>query len=146
MAEENEEDLGSLISFSEDIAEAEEPDLLPPGVYPAEIKSAAPARSQKGNIYAKVLLVVKPDDFPADYDRNNAPDGKNLSYNRITFKDDIPGRYALKMFCEAIGAPMPRKGEQYDLTSWQGLQCKVQITHGSYEGRKREEVAKVMKL
>jgi hypothetical protein len=135
----DDDDTGSIIEFSENIAEAEAPEPLPEREYVASIASCTREQSQKGSVYAAPVFHINEEDYPADYDTNNAPGGKNVRH-MIMLTDDAPSRHRLRKFCEAIGAPMSKR---IDLSTWVGLQAKITIKHDTYEGVTRERIAKV---
>jgi len=136
------EELPSIVEFSEDISEAEAPPPLPISDYEADIRSAVQKISTtSGNRYAEIGFHIDVDQFPADYDVENAPDGKLIMYRRLTLTDDRAGRYRVRMFCETIGAEPP--STKLDLAGWVGLRAKVSVDHSEYEGVTREEIAKV---
>lgn len=139
-AVEENEDLMSIIEFSEDISSAEEPDPLPEGEYPAEITAAEVKISQtKGTKYAQVQFRVQEDDYPADYPAENAPGGKTLRF-MVGLEDNIAARARLRKFCEAVGAPMSKR---IAVTDWIGLAGTISVKHDTYEGVLREQVSRV---
>lgn len=136
----DDEDMDSIIEFSENIADAEAPEPLPEREYVASIEAASREKSPtKGTIYASVTFHINEEDYPADYDTNNAPGGKKIRHI-VGLTDDAPSRHRLRKFSEAIGAPMAKR---IDLSQWVGLQAKVTIKHDTYEGVKREKIIKV---
>lgn len=134
------EDIVTIVEFSEDIAEAEQPEPLPEGEYAAEIMAAEIKESQRGTRYAAVSFMISPDEYPADYPMENAPDGKMIVYRRVGMEDTPQARFMLRRFCEAIGSPMAR---QIDVSQWVSLYAKVHVQHGEWEGVVREEIDKV---
>lgn len=130
----------SIVEFSEDISEAEAPEPLPPGEYPATIRGAEIKTSQRGTRYAAVTFMVSPDEFPADYPVENAPDGKVLVYRRCSMEDNPQARYMLRNFIEAIGATASKR---IDVNEWVGLDAVIQVENEEYEGVLREQVARV---
>lgn len=140
VALDNTDDLMSIVEFSEDITNAEEPDPLPEGEYPAQIIAAEVKISQtKGTKYAQVQFRVAEDDYPADYDAQNAPGGKTLRFI-VGMEDNVAARARVRKFSEAIGAPMSRR---IDVTQWVGLAGIVSVKHDTYEGVLREQVSRV---
>lgn len=131
----------TILTFSEDIASAEKPPLLPIGEYIAEIRGAEVKESNTtGNKYVSVQFVVNPENYPVDFDPANAPDGKTFTYNRLSAEDDMRARWNMRKFCSAIGAQMAK---EIDVSQWVGLTAKISIRHTPYEGEDREEVGKV---
>jgi hypothetical protein len=133
------EDLSTILDFSEDIADAEAPDPLPEREYKALITKSESRLSAKGRRMAAVTFTIPPEEYPADYPLENAPEGKQVTHY-IMADDNPQDRYRMKKFCETIGAPMARS---LNVGSWLGLEASIQIKHEEYEGVKRERVAKV---
>ena len=137
------EDTMSIVEFSEDISEAEAPEPLPPGEYAATIRGAEVKVSQRGTKYAAVTFIVAPEEFPADYPVENAPDGKVIIFRRCSMEDNPQARYMLKNFCEAIGATASKR---IDVNDWLGLEASIQVENEDYEGIAREQIARVNAL
>lgn len=134
------DDLMSIVEFSENIADAEEPEPLPESEYPAEITAAEVKTSAtKGTKYASVTFRIQEQDYPADFPAENAPGGKNVRF-MVGMEDNPPARFRLKRFLEAVGAP---RSKRINVTEWIGLSAKVTIKHDEYEGVVREQVARV---
>jgi hypothetical protein len=135
-----ESELPSVIEFDEDISEAEAPVPLPVGDYPAEVRAAVQkAAQQTGNPYASVQFFINSEAYPADYTEGE-PDGMLLTFNRVSLQNTPAGRHRLRKFVEAIGAP---GGTKIDLNDWIGRTATVTISHDTYEGEVRANVAKV---
>lgn len=140
------EDLPSILDLGVDIADAPAPEILPAGDYTAEIRAATPKMSAAGNHYVAAQFYISPEEFPADYDIAESPDGVILTYNRVPWpqdKNDKRGIYRLRKFMEAVGAPF--QGSKVDLDKWVGLKAVITVKHGTYEGDMRPELTKVSK-
>lgn len=129
----------SIIEYSEDISNAEAPEPLPVGDYPAEIRAAERKTSAKGNPYGSVTFFIAPENYPADFQQGD-PDGMSLVYNRVPVDDTPAARYRMRKFCEAIGAGT---GTKIDMNEWMGLTAIVSISHDTYEGETRAVISKV---
>lgn len=134
------EEVMSIVEFSEDISDAEAPEPLPTGEYPATIRQAEVKISQRGTKYAAVTFVIAPEEYPADFPADNAPDGKVIVFRRCGMEDNPQARYMLKNFCDAIGATASKK---IDVNEWVGLDAVVEIDHDEYEGVTREQIKRV---
>lgn len=135
------DEMPSMISYGESLADAEAPEPLPASRYPAVIESAEIKTSQRtGNDYVSVGFRISTDDFPADFDINNAPEGVLLSYNRLSPADNIQARFRMRKFVEAIGAEM---GSALNLNDWIGLSTSIELTVSEYEGIPRNEIKSV---
>lgn len=134
------DDQTSIVEFSEDISAAEQPEPLPVGEYAATIRQAEVKTSQRGTKYAAVTFLIAPEEFPADFPTENAPDGKVIVYRRCSLEDNPQARWMLRNFCEAIGATAAKR---IDVNEWIGLEARVQIDHDEYEGVVREQISRV---
>lgn len=129
-----------ILEYSEDISTAEAPPPLPVGDYMGTIKEVRKMTSTAGNEYLAVTFHIGVDQFPADYDAENNPDGVTLVYRRL-LTDDMPRpRHAMRKFCSAINVPMGRK---IDTSEWIGREAKLTLSHDTYEGQTREQIRAV---
>lgn len=135
------EELGSILDFSTDIADAEAPVALPSGDYPAKIVAAELGTSQSsGKKRVDVTFRIAPEDFPADYeDAESFADGKDI-HAYVSVEDNKATRFRLKKFCEAIGAPM---SSRLDINEWIGKSAVITIEPDEFEGIERERFRKV---
>lgn len=132
-------DIPSIITFSENIADAEAPKPLPAGDYSATIETVTPKMSQSGKLGCMVQYRISPDQFPADFDAESYPEG--MTVNQWQGLDDTAiGRYRLKRFLDAIGAPASK---EIDVTAWVGLTATVNLGTESYEGVDRNTIKSV---
>lgn len=131
----------SVIEFDDDIGNVEQPEPLPLSDYPFTIRGAEIKESQtSGRKYAAVSCYISPDDYPADYPVDNAPDGTTIIYRRVPLERDRPSQFRLRQWCEAIGAPT---GARIDLNEWVGLGGMATIEHDEYEGVVRAVISRV---
>lgn len=139
MAEDTE---SSIIDFSEDIDSQEQPEPLPVSEYMAEIKAVEKKESKEGKNYADITFYIGVENYPRDYDPINAPDGWTLHYRRLSLEDTPAARFAIRQFCEKIGAPMPKRS--LDLNEWVGLSTRVGTDLDEYEGVTRPQIVKII--
>jgi hypothetical protein len=137
-----EDEIGSIIEFTDDIDDAEAPLPLPEGQYEAEIKAVEAKMSGNNKRYAAVSFYIPTDAFPADYPLEEAPDGLVLIYRKLSLENNKMSKFNLKRFIQNIGAPPV--GRSLDLTQWVGLSAKIVIKHDTWEGTKRATVDKVV--
>lgn len=138
------EGMPSIITFSEDVTNAEAPKPLPAGDYPATVVGTEVKTSAKGTNYVAVQFNIAPEHFPADFaDAESYPDGMKLTYNRVPAEDNPVARFRVKEFCKAIGAPT---SASIDVNDWVGLQCSVTLKIEPYEGVDRNTIAKAASL
>ena len=135
----SEDNLPSIVEFSDDIGDAEAPTPLPTGIYEASIRAVEQKESQRATKYAAVSFFISPEQYPVDFTDGN-PEGMTLVYRRVSLEDNPNSRYNLKRFLTAIGAPL---GKRIDLSEWIGCVANVEITHDSYEGVVRAQIAKI---
>lgn len=133
------DELGSVVEYSVDIADQEAPKPLPVGEYTATISAAERKLSQRETAYAAVAFVISPDQYPADYDEGN-PDGTTIIYRRVSLEDNPQARFGCRRFCEATGAKL---GKRIDISEWIGLEATVSVKHTTYEGIERAEIDRV---
>lgn len=129
----------SIIEYDVDLSEAEAPVPLPPGDYPAEIRSAERKTSGAGNEYVNVTFIIHPEAYPADY-TEGSEDGTILSYGRLSPENTQRARWNMKKFCEAIGVTM---GKSLDLNAWLGQSAIVTVVNEPYEGVDQAKIKKV---
>lgn len=135
----NDEDLDSIVSFSDDLSNAEAPEPLPEREYPATITETTKSESKAGDPMAVIKFKINEEDYPADYDAGNAPGGKTLT-NWLVMQDTPAGRHRVRKFLEAIGAPLSKS---VNVKEWVGLNATITIKHEEYEGQMRERITRV---
>ncbi len=140
----DDDEIPSIMEYSEDIAGAEAPPALPVRDYEATIRKAEVRIGQaSGNRYVAVHFHIPTEDYPADFDTENAPDGTTIIYRRVPFEDNAQSRFRMRQFCEAIEAPMSRS---VDVNDWIGLSGKVSVVHERYEGVERATIIRVSQI
>lgn len=134
------EELTSIFEFETDIANAEQPAPLPAGIYNATITAVTPKVSKSGNKYASVSFKVSADEYPADYVDGNK-DGTTLTYNRVMLEDNARNRWALKNFCQKIGAAMTKR---IDLNEWLGATARIEVVNEPYENTMMASITRLV--
>ncbi len=126
------EELGSILEYQETLANAEAPAALPAGDYPAEIVGATVGRSaSSGRLNVKVDFIIKPEDFPADFeDAESYADGMTLS-TYVSAEPDKKSRFKMRQFCEKIGIKPTAK---IDVNDFVGKRAQVKTSVEAYEG------------
>lgn len=119
---------------------------LPSGEYPAELRSAELRISDKGNEYYYLVFNIHPDDFPADYAVENAPEGMNLVYARIQKPDPKNRRSitAVKNLYRALG--MDLKTSTINPGDWEGRRAKLVVDRSEYQGEIRNGIKSIEAL
>lgn len=144
----NDPDLGDevdtgTISYDEDLSDALPPEPLPDGDYRATIVDAkeVESKSRPGTFYMKVDFLIAPDQFPADYDADNAPpDGLILSYRRLSTENTRPARYRMKKFLEAVHYPLSKRIVMSELVT---LEAVLKVSSEEYDGVLRNQIDSV---
>lgn len=131
----------SIIEYSQDLATAEQPPLLPAGPYPAEIIGASEKVSRtNGNKYLAIVARINAESYPADF-VDGDPDGVELQYNFIQLDDTPRNRYNMRRFLERIGAPLTRTVDLNDLI---GRTMTVEVVHNEWNDEQRLQIARVL--
>ena len=133
------EELDSIVEFSSNIKDQDQPDPLPAGKYVGTIRDVEVKMSQRETKYAAISFFVGADQFPADWKDGN-PDGMTLVYRRVGLEDTANSRFGLRRFCESIGAPMAKK---IDTAEWVGMEGLLDVGHDTYEGVTRANIERV---
>jgi hypothetical protein len=133
--------MGSILEFSQSLKDAQAPEALAAGDYPAEIVGAEYGVSQNsGKPRVDITFKVKPEDYPADYvDAESFADGKQMHFY-LSAQDDKASRFRVRKFCEAIGAKL---GAKIDINDWIGKTAVISIIPDEYEGVDRERISRV---
>lgn len=132
----------SIMEFSIDLNEQDEPEVLPTGDYPSEIVEASFKISQtSGNTYLSLRLRISPDSYPPDFTEGD-PDGTDVTYNRLVVQpDNAQNRYRMKKFLQTVGAKVGRSLDPADLI---GLSCTLHVEQGEYDGEKQLQARKIL--
>lgn len=133
----------NVFVYSEDLSNAEAPNPLPKGSYPAEVRSASieDSKSKPGKKNLKLGLYIAPESYPADYLDGN-PDGMTLATYQ-PLDDSTRGRYRMKKFLETFGLKTTRKN--VDPNDFMGATCTIENDpRMGNDGMLQENVAKVI--
>lgn len=133
------EALSSIVEFSVNLKDQEQPEPLPAGKYSGVIRDAEVKESQRGTMYAAVSFHIGADQFPADY-KDGSDDGLTIVFRRVGLEDNPQARFGTKRFLEAIGAPLAKK---IDVTEWVGMEAALEVGHDTYEGITRPVIERV---
>lgn len=135
-----ETNLSSVIEFDVDLQDVVAPKPLPAGMYDATIQNVEPTISKNSQkLMAKVTFAIPADQYPADYVDGN-PNGTILTHY-IMLEKDVRSKFALKQFCQKIGAPLSNR---VDLNTWIGLPAKLEIINEMWEGQPQARISKVV--
>ncbi len=125
----------SLIELSLDLGEMQEYEALPDGPYNAEVRDVETKVSEKiPTGYFVLSLMVPVEEFPADYDATNAPEGVPLTYARVKIPtaEDRRSVKPFKTLLSAMG--IEATGTSFDPQDWVGKQVQVLLKADEYQG------------
>lgn len=104
-----------VMQYDSSLDGAVAPEALPEGRYRAQIVDMRKGISQKtGKDQVYLRLVVDPEDFPADYSPENAPDGLTVNFYSQDVDDSRVGRYNMRKLCESVRAPLTQRVRKSD--------------------------------
>ena len=131
----------SILQFSNDIANALPPPLLPAGSYPAEIIGATKKQGAAGE-YAAITVRINAESYPADF-ADGDPDGVTLQYNFLKTADTPQNAHRWRKFLEKVGGPL---GRTVDLNALIGLTAMIEINHREPDGFSEEPRLNIVKF
>ena len=125
----------SIIELGMNLEEMQEYEALPDGPYIAEIRDVEVKYSEKvptGYYYIQMQIPVE--EFPADYDVANAPEGLTIVYARMAVPTANNRRSVapFKNFLKAIG--VDTSGSKFDPSDWIGKNMQVLLKKTEYNG------------
>lgn len=133
-------DVNDITELDRNLEEFEDFEPLPAGNYKAIIAEVEKKMSDKGNEYYYITLEIPTDEYPADYDVENNPEGTKLVYSRLQALDTSNRRSvtAMKKFFRALGLPLATT--TIDHNTWEGMPVKLNLKMGVWQGEKRPEI------
>jgi len=131
----------SIVDYGVDLSTVEQPPLLPPGPYPAEIVGATEKTSGKGNRYLNIVFRIHPESYPADF-VDGDPDGIELHYNLVQLENSARNRYQMRRLLERIG--MNIHVSSVDFNDMIGRTATIETTHTEWQDEQRVQVARVL--
>lgn len=160
--EEHAMSIGSIEEYTVDLSSVPDPDPLPVREYEATVRAIEVYLSKtSGNPTVKISYFVAPDQYPVDYDADNAPDGVTLNSFGSVNCGALPsarqptklGLAKLRRLFESHGIKAPRLAlrpqdalggswgvDESDLSMFVGCRVGVSVVHEMYEG---QPVAKI---
>lgn len=136
-------DTTNLLELGMNLEDFDDFEPLPVGTYEAEVRKAEKKVSDKGTEYYSVQFNIHPDDFPADYAVENAPEGLNLTYNRLMqpTPNDRRSITSIKRFYKALGLSL--KTSTINCGDWEGKKAKIVVGRTEYNGELRNEIKSI---
>lgn len=131
-----------ILELDQNLEDIEEPDLLPQGWYVGEIQGVEIKENQKGTgRYYAIQFTIPTDNFPANYDVENWPEGCQLYYNlvRVPRAGDRRSYTGVKKLMQSLGLPLSTN--RIEPSTWVGRQAKLKVIHSEFQGITREQIA-----
>lgn len=132
-----------IIQLGGNLADAEKPPEIRPGVYPAELHDVQIKTSgNSGNQYFACMFVIPQDRLAPDL-QDFYPDGARMFWNRVIVpgQGDSRALWNLRKFVEALG--LDSNTNQVDPNEWMGCKVRLRVRSGEYQGEKRAEIQAV---
>lgn len=103
-----------LFELDDELENAVQPATLPDGEQRGVIKSITVARNNNNGVQWRIRVEVPPENYPADFPMEHAPEGISLMYfsrelGREVAGDTVPGRWELRRMMQALQLPGGRK-------------------------------------
>lgn len=136
----------SIVELDLNLEDYDDFEPLPAGAYPATVTLSEMRTSDKGNDYYYITFQVHPDDYPADYAMENAPEGTNLTYARVQ-KPDPRNRRSItnvKNLMRALGVNI--KTSVINPGEWEGKKAKLVIKKDNFNGMPNNSIVSVEAL
>lgn len=133
----------TMMSYSQDIKDAEKPKPLPAGQYRGVVRSAECKVSGKGKKYVAVVFNITPEQYPADFTDGN-PEGTTMTWGRTSGEDTPQGRFSMKKLFSELGAPLP--GKEVDLNQLLGREAILTTKLEMYQDDLNAQIDKLTKV
>lgn len=136
----------SIIDLDMNLEDYDDFEPLPAGAYPATVTLSEMRTSDKGNDYYYLTFQIHPDDYPADYAMENAPEGTNLTFARVQ-KPDPRNRRSItnvKNLMRALGVNI--KTSVINPGEWEGKRAKLVIKKDNFNGMPNNSIVSVEAL
>lgn len=134
----------SIIELSQDLGEMQEYEPLPAGPYRAIVRDVELRYSEKlPNGFFYIQLMIPTENFPADYDAGNAPEGLTVVYARVRVPDPADRRSVrpFKHLLTALG--LKDSGNKIDTSEWINKEVMVFLSVSEYQGAPVNNVERV---
>lgn len=123
----DDDDSEALFTYDESLEQAEAPDPLPENKYRGEITDVRIGQSQlSGKDQLIFTLVIPPENFPVDFNPENAPDGVRLLFYSRDVDGSRVGRYEMRRICEALKVPLTNRVRRSD---FENKAVEIEVTH-----------------
>lgn len=136
----DDDDDDELFHFDENIQEAERPEVLPERAYVGIITDVRRTTTNLGKPNLTLSIMIPPENYPADFKEENAPDGVTIRFKSQELSPDTPkGKYNAKRLAEAMKlsstvslnkADFMDKTVKIDVTHFEGDDGPILVTRG----------------
>jgi hypothetical protein len=139
-------DEDSIVELDQNLDAVEDFELLPKGAYPATCVLAEKRVSDNNNEYYYINFRIDPEDYPPDYDKDNAPEGTTMNYSRISVpkSNDRRSISNVKKLYRAMGLSL--KTSKIDPDEWIDKKVRLVTAYGRYNGERVLQVQSVESL
>lgn len=133
----------SIVELDMNLEDYDDFEPLPAGEYPATVTLAEKRTSDKGNDYYYLTFQIHPDDYPADYSLDNAPEGTNLTWARTQVPSPNNRRSItnVKNLMRALGLKL--NSSIINPGDWEGKRAKLVINKGNFNGMPNNSIVSV---
>ena len=125
----------SIIKLASNLSEMAEYEPLPDGLYSAELQDVDHKINEKNpEGFFTITYRISPDDFPADYDAGNAPEGLQVTQGFLALPSATNRRTVrpFKSFLTALGVSTDL--DTVDPEEWIGKNVQILLTRSSFQG------------
>lgn len=123
------DDSGSdfLFQFETSLEDAVAPEPLPEGTYKGEITDLTTATNpNSGKPTFRLRIIIPPENFPADFSPENAPDGLLVLYFGPDLSNERKDKWNARVLGESLRIPLTAGLRKEDFT---GKQVEVDLVH-----------------
>jgi hypothetical protein len=144
--QDEEGNLQAPIELDQALDEIEPPPLLPAAQYRGEITNAARYVSNNGKQLYAIEITIPVEEFPADFEEDEYPDGVVLTYRRLMWDSSRGSLSRVRKFMEkTLGLDITGL-RTIEHLEWIGHELLVTIGHNMWEGEKRMEIVRLSAL
>jgi hypothetical protein len=123
----DDDDDDELFRYEENIQEAERPEVLPERTYVGTIVDVRRTSTNTGKSNLTLSIMIPPENYPADFKEENAPDGVTVRFKSQDLSPDTPrGKYNAKRLAEAMGLSSTVNLKKSDFMD---KRVKIEVTH-----------------
>jgi hypothetical protein len=139
-------DEDSIVELDQNLDAVEDFQLLPKGAYPATCVAAEKRISDNNNEYYYCNFRIDPEDYPPDYEKENAPEGTVLNYSRVQVpkSNDRRSITNVKKLMRAMGISL--KTNRIDPEEWIDKRVRLVTAYGRFNGERVLQIQSIESL